>query len=231
MRRILGLMAAAALTSGASAANLVTNGDFEAGNSDFTSDYAYTPAANFTEGQYTVRTNPFPWNPNFVSAADHTSGAGNMLVVNGSPTAGDIVWESGLIALTPGQNYFFEAFVMNVCCGGGPINPPILTFSVILDGGPPMDLNTAFTPNVNGVWTGISNSFNSGAATTARLFLINANTIRSGNDFAIDDINLDTKSIVLPGVPEPASWALMIAGLGLVGRSMRARTKPAYRAA
>jgi len=220
------------MASGAQA-NLVINGDFEAGNTGFTSDYAYAPAGNTTEGQYTVRSNPYPWNGAFISAGDHTTGSGQMLVVNGSPTAGDIVWESGDIGLLSNTNYFFEAFVMNVCCSGGSvINPPILTFSIILDGGTPIDLNTAITPNVNGVWTGISNSFNSGVATTAKLFLINANTIRQGNDFAIDDINLDTRSIVNPGIPEPASWAMMIAGFGLVGGSLRARpAKRRYRAA
>ncbi len=225
MRFIVGLIAGLALSGAAGATNLIVNGDFEGGNADFTSDYAYAPAGNSTEGQYTIRSNPFPWNGAFVSAGDHTSGAGQMMVINGSPTAGDIVWQSGPIALASMTNYFFEAFVMNVCCGGGAINPPILTFSISLDGATAFDLSTAVTPTVNGVWTGLSNSFNSGAATTATLFLVNANTIRAGNDFAIDDINLDTRSIVNPGVPEPASWAIMIAGLALVGSSLRARAR------
>ena len=69
---------AASLASGAfaSAPNLVTNGNFEAGNSGFTSDYAYSPASNNDEGQYTVRSNPFPWNGLFISGGDHTTGSG-----------------------------------------------------------------------------------------------------------------------------------------------------------
>ena len=233
MRRLVGLIAAAAMLSGgANAANLVVNGDFEAGNVNFGSQYAYVPGGNSTEGQYTVRTNPYPWNGAFFSGGDHTSGSGQMMVINGSPNVGDIVWQSTTINLAQNTNYFFEAFVMNVCCSGGQvINPPILTFSISFDGGAKVDLNTAFTPNVTGVWNGISNSFNSGSALTAQLFLINANTVRAGNDFAIDDINLDTKSIVI-GVPEPASWALMIVGFGLVGGTMRSRrTKVSYYAA
>lgn len=231
MRHFVGLFAAAAaLSGGATAANLVVNGDFEAGNSGFSSQYVYQPGGNGTEGEYTVRSNPFPWNSNFISAGDHTTGSGQMMVINGSPNAGDIVWQSSVVNLAQNTNYFFEAFVMNVCCSsGGVINPPILTFSVSFDGGPKVDLNTAFTPNVNGVWTGLSNSFNSGGALTAQLYLINANTIRAGNDFAIDDINLDTKSIVI-GVPEPESWALMIAGFGLLGGALRSRrVKASYR--
>jgi hypothetical protein len=228
----VGLIAAAALSTGANAANLVVNGDFEGGNASFSSQYVYSPGGNGDEGQYTVRSNPYPWNGAFFSGGDHTSGSGQMMVINGSPNAGDIVWQSLTINLAQNTNYFFEAYVMNVCCSGGQvINPPILTFSIAFDGGPKVDLNTAFTPNVTGVWNGISNSFNSGSALTAQLFLINANTIRQGNDFAIDDINLDTKSIVI-GVPEPESWVLMIAGFGLVGGAMRSRRmKVSYRTA
>jgi PEP-CTERM motif len=207
------------------AANLVANGDFEAGNTGFFSQYAYSPGGNGTEGQYTVRSNPFPWNGNFVSMADHTSGAGTqMMVVNGSPNVGDVVWRSNVIAISALTNYFFEAYVANVCCAGGGINPPNLTFSVSLNGGPLQALSTLSVPaNPVGQWIGLSNSFNTGSSTSAQLFLINANTIRQGNDFAVDDINLDTRSIVNP-VPEPATWAMMILGFGAIGAMMRRRS-------
>ncbi len=39
-----------------------------------------------------------------------------------------------------------------------------------------------------------------------------------GNYFAVDNLSIDTGA-----VPEPASWALMIAGFGLVGAAMRRR--------
>jgi hypothetical protein len=32
--------------------------------------------------------------------------------------------------------------------------------------------------------------------------------------------------VVLPGVPEPASWAMLIAGFGLTGAAMRRRRAP-----
>lgn len=220
------LSVAALACAPAQAANLVTNGNFDAGNTGFFSQYNYTPAGNGTEGEYTVRSNPFPWNPAFASFADHTSGVGQMLVVNGSPNVGDIVWRSNVIAISALTNYFFEAYVANVCCAGGGINPPNLTFSVSLDGGALQALSTLGVPgDPVGNWIGLSNSFNSGSATSAQLYLINANTIRAGNDFAIDDINLDTRSIVTPGVPEPATWAMMIIGFGAVGASMRRRQK------
>ncbi len=206
---------------GARAANLVTNGDFEAGNVGFTSDYTYSPGNGFPASTYTVTNNPRSWNRNFVMAGDHTTGSGLMFVANGSPDVGDIVWESSPIVIGGSTKYFFEAFVMNVF----PSNPPNLTFTVSLDGGAEQVLNTLTVPNTTGVWNGLSTSFNSGTATTASLFLRNAQTAFGGNDFAIDDIFLGTQSFVNPpaGVPEPATWAMLIAGFGLVGGAMRRR--------
>ena len=220
------LLGAAALFSAqaATAQNLVTNGDFSLGNTGFTSDYAYSPAGNDAAGQYAILTNPYPWNPFFVSIGDHTTGTGFMMVGNGSSTAGDVVWQSGPIAITSGTDYFFEAFVANVCCNdtyGGGNSSPVLTFSVSLDGGPTNDLATLSIPlNPAGQWYGLSTLFNSGAATTATLSLVNANTEPAGNDFALDDVFLGTQSSV---VPEPATWAMMLLGFGAIGLTSRRR--------
>jgi hypothetical protein len=43
-------------------------------------------------------------------------------------------------------------------------------------------------------------------------------TIRGGSEFAIDNVAIST-----PAVPEPATWALMIAGFGIVGGALRRR--------
>jgi len=75
----------------------------------------------------------------------------------------------------------------------------------------------------------------SGTATTATITLVDTNTSGPYNDFAIDDLAF--RAVVkkdgasgLPGgragpqgpvVPEPASWALMIIGLGGVGAVLR----------
>lgn len=226
--RILTSLAVAAAALGAlpaAAANLVTNGDFEAGNTGFTSAYAYTPASNTDEGQYTVRSNPFPWNSAFVSRGDHTSGTGLMYVGNGAPNLGDIVWQSSTIAISANTTYFFEAFAMNVCCSfvlpGN--SDPNFTFRISLNGGATSDLATLTIPaNQAGTWFGLSTNFNSGAAKSVQLSLINANTVRAGNDFAVDDISLSTRSVV-NGVPEPTTWAMLTLGFGAVGGLMRRR--------
>ncbi len=54
----------------AAAQNLVPNGNFEAGNTGFTSDYTYSPGNGFPQSTYTVTTNPQLFNSNFVSAGE-----------------------------------------------------------------------------------------------------------------------------------------------------------------
>jgi len=209
----------------AAAPNLVSNGDFEAGNTAFTSSYGYSPGGNGTEGQYTVRSNPYPWNGAFISAGDHTSGSGQMFVGNGSPTNGSIVWQSSVINVAALTDYFFEAWVMNVCCYpgyGGANSASILDFSIN-----DVSVGIKSTNLANaGTWEGLSTNWNSGGATTAVLKLINRNTAAGGNDFAIDDINLSIESTVTP-IPEPEIYAMMGLGLGLLGWVGRRRKQQA----
>jgi hypothetical protein len=219
-------------TSAQAAANLVPNGSFESGNTQFTSDYAFTPGGNSTEGQYTVRTNPFPWNGAFVSIGDHTSGTGQMMVVNGSPVSGAVVWKSDAISVGASTSYFFEAFVNNVCCSTlnfGPGSESILEFSLSFDGDAAESLGTIATDlDLAGTWEGLSTQWVSSAAGSVVLSLVNRNTNRGGNDFAIDDVYFGTRSIVNPPpIPEPSTWALM--GLGLVGVGAAVRRQRAPR--
>jgi len=233
MQKLALCLAATCMATSAQAANLGTNGNFESGNTGFTSAYALS-GSNTTEGQYAILSNPFPWNSSFLSRGDHTTGTGLMFVGNGAPTAGQVVWQSGIIPISQLTTYFFEAFVMNVCCGPsyvGVNSDPILTFRIALNGGSAQDLATLSIPaNQSGIWFGLTTNFNSGSATSAVLSLINSNTVRGGNDFAIDDINLDTRSVVTP-VPEPATWAMMLAGFGIAGIALRQRRRLSARIA
>jgi hypothetical protein len=212
------------------ATNLVPNGNFEGGNTLFTSDYAFSPGSNTTEGEYTVRSNPFPWNGAFVSIGDHTSGAGLMMVANGSPISGDVVWRSQSIAVGAATNYFFEAFVNNVCCAGfsyGPGSESILEFSLKFNADAPISLGTITTNlALAGTWEGLSTQYLSSGAGNVVLSLINRNTNRGGNDFAIDDVFFGTQSIVNT-IPEPETYAMLLAGLGLLGFVARRRKQQA----
>ena len=217
-----------ATAASASPVNLVTNGDFEAGNSGFTSAYSFS-GSNSIEGQYAVLSNPYPWNGLFISSGDHTSGHGLMMVANGAPNAGQLVWQSNSIAVASSTNYFFEAFVNNVCCSSTfPGNTPsILEFSLSLNGGAAISLGIKTTNlGLAGTWEGLSTQYFSDGGGSVVLSLINQNTARAGNDFAIDDVFFGTESIVDPtptNVPEPMTLSLLALGLSGIGLLRRKR--------
>jgi hypothetical protein len=207
---------AALFVSNAQAAGVV-NGDFELGNTGFTSGYGYlAPAGQHTlypEGYYTVDKNPNNVHDLWSSFGDHTSGAGEMMIVNGAPTPDVTVWSETVTGLSTNTTYYFSAWVAS----SYPTNPAVLNFSINGDHVDPI-VTPSTTP---GVWSQFYTTWNSGAHTSAVLGLVNENTVLSGNDFVLDDIAFGT---TLPGgVPEPASWALMIGGFGLAGAALRRR--------
>lgn len=180
-----------------SAPNLIFNGDFEQGNVSFASDYTYA-TTNTVEGEYTVGTNGQAFNGSLVTAGDHTPVGDKMFIGNGKATP-DRVWYSSVsITVAPNTQYYFEAFVMNLCCASGlgdgvnPVGPSVLSFYA--NG----QLLGTRTSAKLGVWEGLTTSWSSGASTSVTLKLVNANTDAIGNDFAVDDIYLGTESSVGP---------------------------------
>ncbi|UQA60509.1 hypothetical protein [Polyangium aurulentum] len=176
--------------------NLVPNGDFSAGNVQFSSDYAYADL-NTVEGEYTVGNDPKAFNANLLMIGDHTTGDGLMFIGNGKPTP-DRVWYSGPIAVSPGTTYYFEAWVMNACCpppygdGVNPVGPSELSFYAN------EELLGTRTSKLLGVWEPLGTVWSSGGATSVTLKLVNANTQASGNDFAVDDVFLGIESSINP---------------------------------
>src|SRR5689334_8995773 len=78
----------------------LVNGDFSAGNTGFQTEYAFV-IFNGTEGEYTVRSDPQNWNHSFAPTPDHTTGAGQMLIVNGATSGSPSFWEQRT-AVSPG---------------------------------------------------------------------------------------------------------------------------------
>jgi hypothetical protein len=192
----------------------IINGDFEAGNTGFTSAYTYVnPGTDslYPESVYTIDTNAQASHPAFSNLGDHTSGSGKYMIVNGSGAADKTVWEGTTdFELIIGQTYSFSAWVANV----HDANPAQLQFKV--DG---VALNaTPLSPTGVGQWQQISATFVA-TSTTSLFTLSNSQLALNGNDFAVDDI------MVAPPapVPEPATMAVLAAGaLGLIRRRRRA---------
>lgn len=167
-------------TSKITGANLILNGDFEAGNSNFSSAYTYM-ASGLPEGVYFVGTDPHVWNPGApAGCGDHTTGKGNMMIINGATVAGVNVWTTGPISVMPNTNYAFSVWIQSV----SPLAPAILQFSI---NGTPLGQPVNANSNTCN-WDQFYTTWNSGNSTTATISLLNNNTALSGNDFALDDI-------------------------------------------
>ena len=112
------------VTGYVSSGNLVTNGDFSAGNSGFTSDYYYvSPAANLAtamsggthtglvpEGYFAVDGNAHDYHPSFYGL-DHTTGTGSFfMITNGSGTPNTEVWSQTVNNIVPNTTYYFSTW-------------------------------------------------------------------------------------------------------------------------
>lgn len=165
--------------------NLVNNGDFEAGNTGFTSAYSYGSGGPWgllsTEGQYAISTSPNLVHNNFSVCADHTpSGPGNMLIANGSGTPNTSVW-CQTINVTPNTNYLFSAWISNALN-----DPNVSNLQFFVND---IQIGSVFsTTAIACDWQEFNDTWNSGANTTAQLCIRNQNTSTGGNDFCLDDI-------------------------------------------
>ena len=159
--------------------NLVSNGDFEGGASGFDSDYTLSPGNLVPEGLYDVLDNPQDDHPGFAPCDDHTSGSGNMMVVNGAGTPNQNVW-CQTISVTPNSQYVLSAWVTSVVSG----SPAMLQFSI--NG---VTLGGVFNaPGGTCTWQNYFQIWNSGGNSSATICIVNQNTVLGGNDFALDDI-------------------------------------------
>ncbi len=201
---------------GISTTNLINNGDFEAGNTGFSSSYAYSPDLN-AEGRYYVGPDPSATHPGFSPCPDY-SGGGNQIIVNASVSAGLSFW-CQTVSVIPGKMYIFSFQLQNVVAANpGQIN---VTF------------NGASIGNISagGVcnWTMFEYCF---TATTAsiNICLREMTGIAGGNDFAVDEISMfekcedkdeviveivDLKALIsIPKIPECSSEPFTLKGNG-----------------
>ncbi len=159
--------------------NLIPNGTFNGSIGPAVSDYV--PGSGGTwgvlsnEGTYAVGTNPNALHSNFSGCS---MGTGNMMVVNGSNTAGINVW-CQTVTVQKNTKYQFKFQLMSVI-SDNPAN-----MSVIING-------VQVGPNLSAgapcqVLDFVYDWF-SGSTTSAQICLVNQNTAASGNDFALDNM-------------------------------------------
>lgn len=225
------LLATAAIAAGlavagaASATELLTNGNFDAGNTGFYSQYAYSPPDGsgmnlWPEGTYDVTTNPRLDHPLFNSMSDHTGAgsAGEMMVINGASDPNTIIWSEGDVgggqALigAPDTAYTFSFWVASVY----PLSPASLQLWV---NGQAVD-GAVFNADLSGNWENFTYSGVTGDGGLQSISLSNLNLQPDGNDFALDDMSLQGSA-----APEPMAWALMLTGFAGMGAMLRANRR------
>ena len=177
---------------------LIANGDFSLGNVSFTSSYIYCSASvppGFCvqswgllscDDYYTINTCPHNTHFRFSTFGDHTTGSGNMMIVNGATTAGTSVW-CQTVPVAPNTNYTFSGWFTNVDSFSSSTNIPI--WALEING---TQLGTTFSPSVTaGVWLNHTAVWNSGANTTASICIVDNAVNGGGNDFALDDLSFN----------------------------------------
>lgn len=169
--------------------NLVENGDFEAGNTGFTSDYALATVNGpwgllSYEGQYVIGSNANNFH-SFFQGFDHTNPPfGNYMMVNGSSVPNTNVWCQS-IEVIPGQWYDFSAWVRNI--DTNPDNSTYAELQFFIDGDP---IGAPFT--ADGGWEEIAVQWFSEDYTNIDICLKNQQNEGGGNDFGVDDISFIT---------------------------------------
>jgi len=179
---------------------LINNGDFEQGNTGFSSNYIYTTTNLVPERTYSVVTDPNPLHPAF-EGSDHTSGAGNFMAINGAVTPGQFVW-CQTVSVQPNTNYAFSTWISTLVTSA----PATLAFSINgqLLGAPITAPANLFQ------WDQFFTTWNSGTSVSADICIVNQNTAAGGNDFGLDDISFspicigtDTIVVVVNENPTP----------------------------
>ena len=153
--------------------NLVVNGDFEQGNTGFTTAYSYVNDGSYGH-YYIAHENHEMWSWDTGDTIfDHTTGNGQWMMVDAYN--GRNVW-SQTVNVTPNTNYEFSAWFVtdNIANVRFEIND--------------MQGEVFTTPQQRGVWERRRILWNSGSNTTATLKITSGYATSGGNDFGIDDI-------------------------------------------
>jgi hypothetical protein len=216
----LGLVALASAGSASAAVNLVTNGSFEADNYGFKTGFQgnvtgwsggggltflATPGSADDLNQYLAIYGPFP-----ATSPD----GGNFILADGDPDYRGAFLQD-LTGLTVGKKYvvsFYQAAGQQA----GFTGPTTERWDVSF-GGVTQASNTFSLPEGGvGLWELQKLTFTANAATQTLTFLA------SGTPGGAPPISL-LDGISVAGVPEASTWAMLIAGFGLVGAAARRR--------
>jgi hypothetical protein len=103
-------------------AGLIVNGDFELRNVGFSSDYAFTegvqPFPGLGGGQYNIVHNPSPFHFAAADYRDHTTGSGNMMMVNADWNLQNLIVWSQTATVEKNTIYEFSTWISTWAMAG-----------------------------------------------------------------------------------------------------------------
>lgn len=170
--------------------NIAQNGNFS-GSGGFSTGYTLNNNPTLQAGEYWIGTNPSQINAGFASCGDHTTGSGNMMVVNGAANQNTSVW-CQTFTMAPNSSYKFEGWIASLS-GASPaqLNINFQINNVIWS-------QQVFAPTSTCNWEPFCFPWTNGPnPTTVTICLVNQNAATSSNDFALDDISF--RRCVAPG--------------------------------
>ncbi|MGH7968186.1 MAG: hypothetical protein ACREIC_05595 [Limisphaerales bacterium] len=220
MKIITQMTLAILLTASCGAQNLLTNGAFSQGNTGFSSGYSYVASGEAASpGAYGVRTNSQSFNGAYNLFYDHTTGQGNMLLLDGAPGITTTVWTEMVSVMTNTQ-YSYSCWAT----ASDLFNVPTLRFFI---NGAQVGADMTLSTN-SGQWQQFVAVWNSGATNMATLSVVdeNPNGYDYGNDFALDDfsfsfapllsIALSDDNNVVVSWPSPSTGFLLQQNAGFI---------------
>jgi hypothetical protein len=176
-------------------ANLLTNADFEQGNSGFTSDFSYSPGDLTSRDSLDLVHNPQEASSSAASFTDHTSGSGLMLAFGKAYDPNNALWRQK-VSVIPNTFYQFSGWAATwdcqdrpqlVCTGAG----------VFVDGSQAAGFELSLP---EGKWQKFWAGWNSGEATNVEIELRLVSGVSSdlcAAGFAFDDLSFEAT----PGDP------------------------------
>ncbi len=181
--------------------NLIVNGEFDNGNTGFTSNYVYTPINSMCGnwGIYGIGKSinqvgaPIGCNNSIWAASDRNGPSGNFMLIDPSNATGvnDRIW-SQTVTVCPNTNYVFSVWTKNMyyaeAVGYSGVDP---NFSFTINGAAIPGASFTMPRQVladSSKWIKVQGIWNSGSATSAVLNIVNIIPGNLGNDLAIDGL-------------------------------------------
>jgi gliding motility-associated-like protein len=161
--------------------NLITNSDFELGNTGFITDYTFCDGINclkpLGDDGYSVGKDANYFHSYF-SGKDHTTGSGNFMIVNGAQPL-LTVWQQ-TVTVKPYTKYAFGAWISTMIS----LSPAQIKF--MINGIQIGELYDA--PKYADKWDQVFATWTSGSSPSATIKIVDILPILEGNDFGLDDL-------------------------------------------